>query len=230
MSTKHQAESEYEPIRFSTPDPTDKRVLCVVREWGPLTSPTRAIDRNATAADLATALEQSPALRDKVFDLLKRKECKECKAVGDNPTMWRPYHDNPHTRAGTIHTTHESQVRREIKSMLDMLEEEKPTCANCGHYGTDTAAKACARCGEHEDCGGEQYFAWKPVEAKTPVGLHITCARCKKPITIPGAILWGPPNKEGLCKKTHICLDCYDPVYAEAQYAAVYTTPGRDAP
>jgi hypothetical protein len=81
VNTKHQANPESEPIRFNTPDPTDKRVLCVVQEWGPPTSPTRAIDRNATAADLATALEQNPALRDKVFDLLKRKERKECQEL-----------------------------------------------------------------------------------------------------------------------------------------------------
>ncbi len=39
--------------------------------------------------------------------------------------------------------------------------------------------------------------------------MEIACNICKKDMAKPGAVLYGPPNKDDKCKKFHICTDCY---------------------
>ena len=36
------------------------------------------------------------------------------------------------------------------------------------------------------------------------------CDRCKKELIDFGAILFSPPNKDGHCKKFHLCIKCYN--------------------
>ena len=35
------------------------------------------------------------------------------------------------------------------------------------------------------------------------------CGKCKKELMDFGAILFGPPGKNDIVKKTHMCQDCY---------------------
>jgi len=35
------------------------------------------------------------------------------------------------------------------------------------------------------------------------------CDLCGAVQTEKGAVLWGPPNAQGMCKKTHVCTTCY---------------------
>ena len=41
-------------------------------------------------------------------------------------------------------------------------------------------------------------------------GIHPICDSCGKPLHEFGAILLSPPDKNNMCKKQHICVDCYD--------------------
>jgi hypothetical protein len=35
------------------------------------------------------------------------------------------------------------------------------------------------------------------------------CDLCGRVQTEAGAVLWGPPNVDGYCKKTHVCPGCH---------------------
>ena len=39
--------------------------------------------------------------------------------------------------------------------------------------------------------------------------LRIRCSMCKKLLTVPGALIFSPPDREGKTYKYHICYDCY---------------------
>ena len=41
------------------------------------------------------------------------------------------------------------------------------------------------------------------------------CDRCKKELIAFGAILLSPPNKDGHCKKFHLCKKCYERIKDE---------------
>ena len=41
------------------------------------------------------------------------------------------------------------------------------------------------------------------------------CDRCKKELIVFGAILLSPPNKDGHCKKFHLCKKCYERIKDE---------------
>lgn len=41
------------------------------------------------------------------------------------------------------------------------------------------------------------------------MSLHVECARCDEELNEPGAILFGPPDSDGLLYKRHLCSTCY---------------------
>ena len=43
-------------------------------------------------------------------------------------------------------------------------------------------------------------------------GLHLSCFRCERPIDVPGALLFSPPEEGGKCTKAHLCTVCYSHV------------------
>ncbi len=36
-----------------------------------------------------------------------------------------------------------------------------------------------------------------------------TCCLCGNILTQKGALLWSPPDKDSLCKKDYVCVECY---------------------
>lgn len=50
------------------------------------------------------------------------------------------------------------------------------------------------------------------------------CDGCHKPLTGPGSLLFGPPNADGFCKKTHICTACAAPTADPAPALAADNT------
>ena len=54
--------------------------------------------------------------------------------------------------------------------------------------------------------------------------LKIKCDICGREIEKKGAILFSPPDKRELCKKTHICTECYREVM---KYLGVGSSVGR---
>ena len=43
--------------------------------------------------------------------------------------------------------------------------------------------------------------------------IKIECDKCNKLMKKKGAILWSPPDKDEMCKKTHLCRGCYKIVF-----------------
>lgn len=38
------------------------------------------------------------------------------------------------------------------------------------------------------------------------------CDKCGKELTGYGGLLFGPPDSDGMSRKTHLCRDCYDAI------------------
>lgn len=56
-------------------------------------------------------------------------------------------------------------------------------------------------------------------------GLQVQCDVCGDPIVVFGAVLYGPPNAEGRCRKEHFCVKCYEP-YLRARALVKEVTKG----
>ena len=53
------------------------------------------------------------------------------------------------------------------------------------------------------------FFIGPKKEKRGLLEMKIKCNKCKNEIKRKGAILWSDPDKNDMCKKTHLCRKCY---------------------
>jgi hypothetical protein len=54
---------------------------------------------------------------------------------------------------------------------------------------------------------------FRSTNLKDRIMIEVECDNCGEDINKKGAILWGPPNEEEMCKKTHLCRKCYKEIF-----------------
>ena len=43
------------------------------------------------------------------------------------------------------------------------------------------------------------------------MSLEIRCSSCNRRLFMPGALVFSPPDEDGMCIKYHLCEDCWYP-------------------
>ena len=44
------------------------------------------------------------------------------------------------------------------------------------------------------------------------MSIKVQCAGCQKELSLPGALLFSPPDMNSSCVKLHLCVTCFQPI------------------